>query len=66
MENISDQKLTMTALEAARAANVSLPTMYEWLHRSNFPALRVVKKWLVPVDAFKRWLEAQAGVQGEV
>jgi excisionase family DNA binding protein len=61
MGNVSGLKLTLTALEAARAANVSIPTMYAWLHKTNFPALRVGRKWLIPVDAFRRWLETQAG-----
>ena len=53
-------KLTLTAKEAAETANVSLPTIYEWLNSEGFPALRVGRKWLIPVKAFEEWLLKQA------
>lgn len=57
----------LTPREAAEAAKVSLPTIYEWCKRPGFPSFPVGgsngkrSKILIPVDAFKRWLEAQAG-----
>jgi len=56
------EKLAFTLKEAAEAANVSEPTMRNWVHIKGFPAFRTGKKWIVPVDAFRRWLEQQAGV----
>ena len=60
-------RLTLTPREAAEAANVSTATIYEWCNRPGFPSFHVGsegvkrRKILNPVDAFKRWLEAQAG-----
>ena len=48
------QKLTYTAQEAARAANVSMPTLYAWTKIAGFPVVRVGRKLVVPIDAFKR------------
>lgn len=57
-----DTKLAFrTMKEAAAAAGISVPTMREWVHKPGFPALRVGRKWVIPVDAFRRWLEEQAG-----
>ena len=60
------QKLTYTAQEAARAANVSMPTLYAWTKIAGFPVVRVGRKLVVPIDAFKRWLEEQAASDGAV
>lgn len=57
MENT---KLTFTAKEAADAANVSLPTFYAWTRTAGFPVIWAGRKMVVPIDAFKRWLEEKA------
>ena len=59
-----EQKLTYTAKEAAQAANVSMPTIYAWTKITGFPVVRVGRKVVVPIDAFKRWLEEQAADNG--
>lgn len=53
------ERVTYTASEAAKAANVSMPTFYNWLHSEGFPAFRAGRKWIIPVEPFKRWLEEQ-------
>lgn len=52
--------LVFTTKEAANEAKVSMPTMYKWIHQKGFPAIRAGRKILIPVDAFKRWLEEEA------
>ncbi|MDD3921530.1 MAG: helix-turn-helix domain-containing protein [Eubacteriales bacterium] len=54
------EKLNYTAKEACEVAQVSAPTLRKWTRTPGFPVLRAGKKILIPVDAFKRWLEAQA------
>lgn len=61
-----EQKLTYTAKEAAQAANVSMPTIYAWTKIKGFPVVKVGRKVVVPIDAFKRWLEEQAASNGTV
>lgn len=60
-----EQKLTYTAKEAAQAANVSMPTLYAWTKSEGFPVVKVGRKVVVPIDAFKRWLEEQAANNGK-
>ena len=46
--------------QAADAANVSKPTMLRLVNESDFPAIRVGRRWVIPVDAFNAWLNKQA------
>ncbi len=55
-----NQSLAYTAKEAADAARVSLPTLYEWTRMDGFPAVRAGRKLVIPREAFKRWLEERA------
>lgn len=45
---------------AAEYAGVSAPTMLEWVNRSDFPAFRSGRRWVIPCEAFTRWLNEQA------
>ena len=48
----------MTIAEAARAARVSVPTLYRRVATGEVPAIRVGESGpiRVPVDEFERWL----------
>lgn len=45
---------------AAKAISVSRPTMRNIARRSDFPAFREGARWIIPVDAFRQWLNAKA------
>ena len=64
MEN--KKKLAYNLEEAAMALGVSRPTMMRIARRSDFPALRAGRRWLIPVDSFNEWLCKQAGEHGVV
>lgn len=53
-------KLALNLKEASEAVGVSEPTMRALVALENFPALRVGRRWLIPVDAFNAWLVEQA------
>lgn len=55
------EKLTYNSKEAAAALGVSLPTFYELSNRADFPAIRVGRRVLVPVDSLRAWLAREAG-----
>lgn len=54
------QKLTYNLQEAARALGVSDPTMQALARRPGFPGFRIGKRWLIPCDLLKKWVEEQA------
>lgn len=47
---------------AAAVANVSRPTLYRWMRMDGFPVARIGGCTRIPAQAFKEWLEQQAGV----
>lgn len=52
-------KLTLTIEQAAKAMQVSRPTMLTLVHQSGFPSFRVGRRWIIPVAGLERWLDAQ-------
>lgn len=56
------EKLAFTISEAARAAGVSRPTVYRWIRIPGFPVARIGGCTRIPVEAFRRWINQQAGV----
>lgn len=55
------EKIVLNAYDIAHILEIGLNSAYNLMHREGFPALRVGKKWLVPREAFMRWLNEQAG-----
>lgn len=59
------RRLALSIDEMAAALGISRPVAYELARRDGFPAVRVgERRLIVPVDALRRWLDAQAGVEG--
>ena len=54
-------RLCLKPKEAAVAIGISLPTMYEWCSRADFPAIRYGRNLVIPVSGLIRWLDQQAG-----
>lgn len=59
--NAQAQKYTMTRKELAARLGVSMPTADSLINRKGFPVLRVGKRILIPVEAFEKWLNDNAG-----
>ena len=57
--------LTYNLSEAAEALHVSRPTMLSLVHTDGFPAFRIGRRWIIPTDGLKRWLEDQARLSCE-
>lgn len=51
------EKLTMTVPEVAEVMGISRAKAYELVHRQDFPVIKVGSKYLIPIDAFHKWLE---------
>ena len=54
--------LAYTPTEAAEVASVSRPTIYRWMHLDGFPVARIGGCTRIPAEAFKQWINQQAGV----
>ena len=54
-----ENRIAYNLNEAAEVLNISRPTMTNLVHRADFPAFRVGRRWIIPADGLKRWLEEQ-------
>lgn len=54
------EKLTITVEEMENVVGVSRPKAYELIHKEGFPAVRIGRRVVIPIDGLKRWLEEQA------
>ena len=58
-------KLTYTLTGAAKALNVSKPTMEKIVNRADFPAFKAGRRWIIPADGLCKWLQVQAAAAME-
>ena len=54
------EKLAINVKEAARMMGIGLASMYTLVHREDFPVIQVGNRMVIPLEAFRRWLD-QAG-----
>ena len=54
-------RVTLSVAETAAALGVSRPTVYNLLHRQDFPSFRVGGRTLVSAEGLREWVAAQAG-----
>lgn len=52
------EKLTINVDEMAEALGISYPKAYELAKSEGFPALRIGKRIIVPIEAFKNWVSS--------
>ena len=57
------EQLAFTPSQAALAASVSRPTIYRWMRLDGFPVAHIGGCTRIPAEAFRNWLDKQAGVQ---
>ena len=58
----TEERIFVTAKEAAAMLCVSMPTMYELAHCEGFPAMKCGKKLLVNVEGLRRWAAEKSGM----
>lgn len=57
------EKLALSLEQAAEVIGVSEPTMLTIANQPGFPALKVGRRWIIPVQALAEWLNEQANNQ---
>ena len=60
-----EKELAYTLEQAAEAIQVSRPTMANLVHRADFPSFQVGRRWIIPADGLKRWLDKQVELARE-
>lgn len=56
------QKLAYSVDEAAQVLGVSRGTIYNLIHRADFPALKVGNRQLISREGLAEWVRKQAGM----
>lgn len=51
------ERLAISAREAAELLGVSMPTLYQIAHRADFPAVKVGGKVLISRKGLEDWLD---------
>lgn len=59
---MSETRITIGTKEAAAILGVSMPTIYEMVHMSGFPSIRVGRKILISIEGLKKWVEEQSNM----
>ena len=54
------EKTTMSVQELSAQMGISLPKAYELVKMPGFPTIRIGTRILIPVDAYKEWLNKNA------
>ena len=62
---IAELPVVLTIGDIQRTLRCAKKTAYDLAHRAHFPAIKLGRTIRVPREAFLRWLEQQAGVEGE-
>ena len=56
-KNYDDLPLFLNAEIVAKVLGVSISSAYELMHEKDFPSVRIGKRFFVPREDFKAWIE---------
>jgi len=54
------ERLAYTLTEAAEAMGIGRNSMLKVVNMQGFPSTKVGRRWLIPIEPLKKWLERQA------
>lgn len=57
-------RLGYSVPEIAATLGISLPLAYQLVNRADFPAVRLGRRIIVPVDGLRRWMDEHSGGVG--
>ena len=63
-QNYEDLPLFLNAELLAKVLGVGVSSAYELMHEKEFPSVRIGKRFIVPRDDLKRWMEEQVAKRG--
>lgn len=50
------EKLAINVKEAAKLLGIGMNSMYDLVHREDFPVIQVGTRLIIPFDAFRCWV----------
>ena len=50
------EKLAINVKEAAKLLGIGVNSMYDLVHREDFPVIKVGARLIIPLDAFHHWV----------
>ena len=56
-KNYEDLPLFLNAEKLAKVLGVSISSAYELMHEKDFPSVRIGKRFIVPREDLKTWIE---------
>ena len=56
-KNYDDLTLFLNAEKLAKVRGVSISSAYELMHEKDFPSVRIGKRFIVPREDLKTWIE---------
>ena len=63
-QSYEDLPLFLNAELLAKVLGVGISSAYELMHERGFPSMRIGKRFIVPRDDLKRWMEEQVEKRG--
>ena len=63
-QSYEDLPLFLNAELLAKVLGVGASSAYELMHEKGFPSVRIGKRFIVPRDDLKRWMEEQVAKRG--
>ena len=63
-QSYEDLPLFLNAELLAKVLGVGVSSAYELMHEKGFPSVRIGKRFIVPRDDLKRWMDEQVAKRG--
>ena len=57
------EKLTISPDGLAKTLGIGRNAAYELCNRADFPSIRIGKRFIIPVDGLREWLQTQSQKQ---
>ncbi len=57
----AENKMCYSVQEMAAVLGIGKNKAYNLINRADFPAVKLDGRYIIPVDALRRWLNEQAG-----
>lgn len=57
------ERMTLSVAEVQKALGIGKSAVYALINREGFPKIRMGRKFIIPREAFLRWLDQQTSTE---